>query len=337
MNTFNTNKQNLILNTNIDLANHKLVKKNEYSWLTSELEYKLTKHKKELDDYQSFKEQFLGYKNTPREFFNEFLRSEILTVDRINYLELLGKENFIAAKVPLAIGTTHFLTQLAIWFYTCFEGSQVIITCPPPSSNFKFADIITLADRYKHLFSYSYPQAPDQVIGNSYDGVSSIKYISIPIEAGIAQRQNKFVGKSAKNLLFIVDQANGMPEDVLQALDTYKKSSNVKILYFYNEGSVSEETNEKFQKYIGNCASFDFSIFNFPNVCYGRNHLNANPVPGCIDQEQVKKNIIEYSRPATSDEVADFVIPYDTRTMFLGLSKKEYRRKIIDSRIKRII
>lgn len=330
MNNFITNNQNLKLAINIDLTKTELVKKNRYSALSSEMEKLFIERDIAVKEYRDFKNQFKQYKEDPLGFFKEIIKYEKMTLDREAYLEILAKERIIVAKVPSKIGTTHFINQLALWHYISYEGSRVFITCPPPNSNFNFGALINLQDKYKHLFSYS--NITGSSITGTYDVNNSIDYLTVPQYGNRSERIAKFSGKFAKNHLFIIDRANAMPTEILETMEIYRRIPTAKILYFYNENHANKEANNKFLELTKDFPKFQFSIFNHPNVCYGKEEI-----PGAINQEKVKEYILKYSRPCHQGEFPDFTIPYDMRTMFLEIGKQDCNRIITEETIKNVI
>ena len=253
MNDFKTNNQNLILNLDVNTKSP-IFGKNVWNFFT----HKNSKYQIEARKHEEFKLSFKKYQTNPVDFFKEQLKNEPLTTARIDYLNLLKNNNLIVAKVPRNIGTSYFINEISAWFYSCFIDSKVFLTTGLPVSNLEFLYNIQddLVKEYQNIYSYS----TNRKFSISSSSLNYMHYMTIPISGSKYEREAKYGGKFGKDLLFIFDMANAVPEEILQVMGIYEqfKSSNIKVLYFYNEGQASLEANNKLKDLTKDYIKFDF-------------------------------------------------------------------------------
>lgn len=285
-----------------------------------DMSYFYEAHKTRMNDYENFKKQYVKYQQDPYLFFVEVLE-EVVNEDQKAFLDAIKDNHLLIGNVPRGIGTSFFICNIALWFYTCFDGARIVLITPPPEANinFLYSKFETLISKHKDLFIHSNTSLTKKV-ENTAESFSSIDFRRIPPTASFHDLQVMFSGFRAKNLMFLVDDADAIPEVVLNTIEIYHYDF-VKIQYFYNDINKDNHIKKKEK----NNTTIKFSPFNHLNVITGE-----DIIPGCITQDSVIERIKNYSREAINGEKPDLVLP-DYIAKKMELENKD--RIIIDNRI----
>ena len=284
------------------------------------MSYVFEKYNTRMKDYEKFKKEYVKYQQDPYLFFVEVLE-EVVNEDQKAFLDAIKDNHLLIGNVPRGIGTSFFMCNIALWFYTCFDGARIILIAPPPEANINllYSNFETLISKHKDLFIHSNTGLTKKV-QNTAESFSSIDFRRIPTTASFYELKAMFSGIRAKNLMFLVDDADAIPEVVLNTIEIYHYDF-VKIQYFYNDINKNNHIKKKEK----NNTTIKFSPFNHLNVITGE-----DIIPGCITQDRVIENINNYSRETINGEKPDLVLP-DYIAKKMELENKE--RIIIDNRI----
>ncbi|MBW2065014.1 MAG: hypothetical protein JRJ03_08780 [Deltaproteobacteria bacterium] len=201
------------------------------------------------------------------------------------------------ARSANAVGKTHGAARAAVWFWKCFPDSQVYTAAAPPESNLRkllWGEIGSIVQKHPELFtgdaikSLHIERSPN----------SFLTGVVIPATGTPAQREAKFSGKHAPNLLFIVDEADAVPEEVFRGIESCMSGGHARLLCMFNPrsetGSVYRMERDGRAKVVELCA------FNHPNVREGRDVIH-----GAVTRETTVRRIHEWCRPLAEGENPD--------------------------------
>lgn len=234
---------------------------------------------------------YYAYADDPIGFCTNILKYEY--TDDIKAMMESVKDNVITiAKSGNSVGKTHGAASVAIWAYKTHPASCVYTCAAPPENNLKrilWGEIETIMMRNKEMFA-------EDKMGNMLiqrGPKSFIAGLTIPQSGSEAQKIAKFSGKHAPWILFIVDEGDGVPEEIYKGIESNMSGENVRLLIMFNPrdaiGPVYEK--EKFSSVV------NLSVFNHPNVVQGK-----NIIPGAIDRATTVRRINQWARKLTEDE-----------------------------------
>ena len=157
-------------------------------------------------------EAFSEFQNNPVRFGEKVL-NETYTDDVKILMDSVRDNTITIAKSANATGKTHSAARIAVWFYKAFPDSQIYTGAAPPESNLKkllWGEIGSIVEKNPDLFKND--KIKDLQISRTAQ--SFVAGVTIPSSGTSAQREAKFSGKHAPNLLFILDEADAIPDEV---------------------------------------------------------------------------------------------------------------------------
>lgn len=240
---------------------------------------------------------FADYQSDPVRFGIEVLGEHY--TDPIKDVMHSVRDNPVTIAISAnATGKTHSAARIALWFYLCFPDSQVYTTAAPPERNLRkilWGEIGHLTSRRLDLFPESSVSSGMNIQRSPQ---SFITGIAIPSSGTPEQREAKFSGKHAPNLLFIVDEGDAVPPEVYKGIEACMSGGNTRLLIMFNPradvGTVARMVKQK----EGNI--LHLSAFDHPNVITG-----LDVIPGAVSREKTVRRINEWTRPLGIGEKPD--------------------------------
>lgn len=243
------------------------------------------------------------YQKDPVRFGQEVL-NETYTDDIKRLMESVRDNPVTVAQSANATGKTHGAARIAIWFFKSFPDSQVYTAAAPPEDNLKrllWGEIGGVCARHPELFK-SESQTVLHIMRNPQ---SFLTGVTIPLSGTAEQREAKFSGKHAPNLLFIIDEADAVPDDVFRGIESCMSGGHARLLCMLNPranvGAVYRMIRDNQAKVV------QLSAFSHPNVISG-----TDVIQGAVSRETTVRRINEWCRPLAAGESFDsecFEIP----------------------------
>jgi hypothetical protein len=221
---------------------------------------------------------------------------ESYTEDVVRVMESVRDNPVTIAKSANATGKSHGAARIAAWFYKCFPDSQVYTTAAPPERNLAkilWGEIGSLVNKHPEVFA---DDRITQDLNIQRSPLSFITGVTIPMSGTPEQREAKFSGKHAPNLLFIVDEADAVPNEVFKGIESCMSGGNARLLVMFNPrgeyGPVAKMEKQK----LGNVVSLSALVH--PNVVTGE-----DIIPGAVNRETTVRRVNEWTRPLAPDEL----------------------------------
>jgi phage terminase large subunit len=236
------------------------------------------------------------YQDDPVSFIQNELGST-LTAEQREVCDSVRDYETTIVKSANAVGKTYDAAHIAVWFYKCFPDSQVYTAAAPPESNLKrllWGEIGRIVGEQPKLFA----DDTVNVLHIARNEWSFITGVTIPASGTEQQREAKFSGKHAPNLLFIIDEGDAVPDEVYRGIDACMSGGRARLLVMFNPRNESGPVYRKERDHQGNVISL--SAFHHPNVITGQEQIR-----GAVTREKTVKRINEWSRPLQKDEKAD--------------------------------
>lgn len=236
---------------------------------------------------------YARYQTDPVGFISDVL-GEKLTPDLIALAESF-RDNIITVAISCTgTGKSFVAARLAIWFYTCFQQSKVFLSAAPPLENLRntlFGEIGTVVNRHPDLFSNSVTttldirRAPEEFLTG----------VTIPSSGTDEERVGKFSGKHQRNMAFILDEGDAIPDCVYTGIDGCMSGGNVHLMILFNPKQSSGAVYRMIRDKTANVVRL--SAFNHPNVITGN-----DVIPGAVTRDVTVRRINEWTRPVVGDK-----------------------------------
>lgn len=240
---------------------------------------------------------FFRYQADPIGFGQDILKEEY-TDDVKRVMESVRDYPVTIARSANGVGKSHGAARIAVWFYKCFPGAQVYTTAAPPENNLRrilWGEIGSIVAKHPQVFRKDRIQASLH-IGSGPQ--TFIEGVAIPSSGTPEQREAKFSGKHAPNLLFIVDEGDAVPMEVYKGIESCMSGGNAHLLIMFNPRMSSGHVfNMEIQKQAN---VVELSAFEHPNVTTGRDIF-----PGAVSRDKTIRRINEWSRPLLEGEKPD--------------------------------
>lgn len=210
-------------------------------------------------------------------------------------------ENPITVAVSAnATGKTWGAAIMALWFYKCLPRSKVITAAAPPAErNLKTK---LWGEIGKQFFDNRKLFANDVFttlrIKTDEDHDHFLIGVSIPTSGTEDEREAKFSGTHAPNMLFVLDEGDAIPDEVYRAIESCMSGGFARMLIMFNPKRRSGAVYQMIQE--GRCAVVTMSAFNHPNVITGR-----EMIPGAVTREKTVKRINEWTHTLDEDDEPD--------------------------------
>ena len=209
-------------------------------------------------------------------------------------------------------GKTHAAARVAIWFYKSFPQAKVFTAAAPPIDNLEtllWGEIGNVVRGHKKMFANDYitrlnissaPPISSQTLDDLEDeeNISFIRGVSIPTSGTVHERESKFSGKHAPNMMFLFDEGDAIPDEVYAGADGCMSGGHVRMLIMFNPRA---EVGEAYRKIRDGRANVVYlSAFGHPNVITGN-----DVIPGAVTRETTVRRINEWCRPLADGEQID--------------------------------
>lgn len=254
------------------------------------------------------------YRDDPVGFIKDILREEI--TDDIKEVCIAIRDNTIV-QVPSANGTgkTHGAARIIVWAYKCHPGAQIYTAAAPPEDNLRrllWGEISSIVEKNPALFLQDHVKLGSMEITRS--ALERCVGVTIPQTGDPSTRKARFSGKHAPYLLFVLDEADAIPEEIFEAIQSCMSGGEARLLCLFNPrmrtGPLWTRESRREAKIVR------LSAFTHPNVVVGSKTVDGkeiNIIPGAVTREITCQRISAWSRPLMPGENAlegdTFVVP----------------------------
>lgn len=236
------------------------------------------------------------YQSSPLTFGMERL-GESYTDDVQTVIESVRDHRVTIARSANSVGKTHVAAEIAIWFYKSFEGAQVHLLAAPPIGNLETKLWGEISKRlYAHPELFTGDRSKYLMVWRNK--LEFIRGIPIPQDADPQQVQASIAGSHAPAILYILDEGDGIPASVYDAIESCMTGGHARLLVMFNPRSAAGKLYEMEAEERANVV--ELSAFRHPNVVTG-----TNIYPGAVDREVTVKRINEWTRPLNPAEQPD--------------------------------
>jgi hypothetical protein len=242
------------------------------------------------------KESYAQYQDDPVRFGEEVLGHDY-PIGVKNLLRSVRDYPVTIAQSCNAYGKTFAAADAAVWFYKTFPNSQVFTAAAPPEDNLKrllWGQLGNLVQKNPQLFESDKINILE--IKRSPD--SYLVGVTIPATGTSQEREARFSGKHAANLMFIFDEADAIPDEVYKGAESCSSGGRVRWLLMFNPRAEMGEAYRMVRD--GRANVVHLSAFDHPNVVSGKDLF-----PGAVTRDKTVLRICKWCRPLRDDQKKD--------------------------------
>lgn len=246
------------------------------------------------------------YQDDPIRFGEEVLGHHYTDDIKTMFLSVRDNEVTIARSAN-STGKTYGAGDLALWFMRVYPDAQVWTTAAPPFRNLetllwgqirktRMDHPEVFADFTDNHLNYEREKNPNSLLTG----------VAIPASSKPEERKAKFSGRHAPHIFFIVDEGDGVPAEIFEAIESCLSGGHVRLLILINprakRGPVYKMEMERQARVI------EMSAFNHPNVREG-----TVVIPGAVERGITVRRMNDWSRPLGPDERPDqecYLVPH---------------------------
>lgn len=250
---------------------------------------------------------------------------EYVPPDCATLMEAVRDYRSVIAKSANATGKSWSAARIALWFLLCFPGAQVYTAAAPPESNLRnvlWGEIGSLTHKLRDskLSNFRITHLSVRHKGNDKYFLTGV---TIPTSGTPAKREAAFAGKHAPFILFILDEADGIPPEVYRGIESCLSGGHTRLLMMFNPRHESGPVYIKERD--GEAHVVTLTAFTHPNVLEGPNPVTGKDiVEGAVSRDITLRRINEWTEPlATSDKPdAECFNPDEDCPFLIGLTTK---------------
>lgn len=249
-------------------------------------------------------DKFIKYQSDPEGFCRDQFKEDY-TDDIVRMFESVRDNVITIAKSGNATGKSHGSARVAVWWKKCFPNSQVYTAAAPPEENLKkilWGEIGSIVSKFPKMFQDDRISTLN-VITNDLEFITGV---AIPSSGTSKEREAKFSGKHAPNLLFILDEGDAVPDEVYAGIESCMSGGNVRLLVMFNPRAAVGAPYRMERDKAANIVTL--SAMDHPNVKTGK-----EVIPGAVNRETTVRRVNDWCRPLHDDETYSdsncFVLP----------------------------
>lgn len=241
------------------------------------------------------------YQGDPAGFISDVLGEKTLTNDQLRILDTLAKYDRIVVKSATGTGKSFLGARIATYFFKAYERAQIYMAAAPPESNLRRILWSELSEVFiKNPSVFEGEKISDLKIRRTTDPKSYIVGTTIPQNGTEDERKARFSGKHSPVLVFLLDEADAIPGEILEAIEGCMSGGSVtKLIMFMNPkkkgGYIYHELIRGKQAHV-----ITMSAFNHVNVVTGE-----DVIPGAVTRKTVLQRINEWTYIPNEDEYKD--------------------------------
>lgn len=220
------------------------------------------------------------YREAPVLFFREVLGVEPW-FRQVQLLELVRDHPRVAVAAGHKVSKSNSIAGLALWFFCSFEEARVVLS----STTSRQVDQILWRE-----LRMMRARAKVPIDGDMHElARSGFKSLDFREVVGFTARESEAVaGISGKNVLYIIDEASGVPDAIFEAIEG-NRAGGARVLLVGNPTRTEGEHFEAFGAKARFYATLRISSEESPNVTEGR-----IVIPGLATQEWVNEKREEW-------------------------------------------
>lgn len=239
---------------------------------------------------------FAKYRHDPVGFMQDVLKLT-LTEQQKRFCEAVRDHQTVVGQSANAVGKSFIVAAICVWIYKCFDGVQVFTLAAPPESNLRkivWAHLNAAFERHAEIFKND--TRKDLLIQRN--PLEFIAGITIPTSGTDQEKEAKVSGKHSKVIVFILDEADAIPDAVFRGIESCASGGEVRIICTFNPRQPSGAVYRMIRD--GKAHVIKLSAFDHENVRTGENLF-----PGAVTRAVTVRRLCEWTRPLAAQERPD--------------------------------
>lgn len=210
----------------------------------------------------------------------------------------VARHRRVAVKAANGVGKTYLAADLVLWFLYCHTPSIVLTTAP----TWRQVEVL-LWEEIRRRFHMANARAEHDPTARRLDGSLSLTRLKIGdghFAMGVSTDESvRFQGFHAENLLIVLDEACGVPNEIWEAIEGVCVGANNRVLAISNPLAPTGRFYELFSS--RGWKTLTLSALVHPNV---RRSRGQERIPGAVTRDAVRERIEAWCE-ATEEESAE--------------------------------
>lgn len=248
---------------------------------------------KKLTSFQALA-RFMKYQSDPVGFCKEVLG--VTPTDDCEKILLSVRDNPVTiVQSANAVGKTFTGACIALWWLLAFPFSQSYLGAAQPIENLDrllFGEIHNFVSKKKSIFV-------NWSVKRRFIGQKGKRWwcagVAIPSQGTAEQREARFSGKHSRNLLFVFDESDAIPDEVFAGADSCMSSEHSRMLILFNPRAQVGPVYRKIRDHQAHVITL--SAISHPNVLTGE-----NKIPGAVSRDITVQRFHTWTRPLMEGE-----------------------------------
>ena len=243
-----------------------------------------------------------AYRDDPAGFARDILGSEWWAAQE-EIAGLLATNRRVAVKAANGVGKTFLAADLLIWFLYTHSPSVVLTTAP----TWRQVESLLWEEVRRRVHTVNVraeldatrPKLPGSLLQ------TKLKVGEGHFAMGLSTDEPvRFQGFHADDLLVILDEACGVPEEIWDAVEGICVGSNNRVLAISNPLAPTGRFYGLFKS--PRWKTYTISALAHPNVTHPNvTHPDGRRIPGAVTREAVEDRIAAWCEPVSADEVSE--------------------------------
>jgi len=214
-------------------------------------------------DQDYLRKKLVQWRDSPNLFVADLWPELKLEIWQKKVLEILPYKQRISVKSGHGTGKSALMSWILLWFLSTRTPAKVPTTAPTASQLYDvlWAEKSMWLRMAKYNFASLFHQNED-----------TIQLLEAPKENfGIARTARRdqpesLAGKHAKNILYLIDEASGIPNNVYEVIEGSMSTAESKIILFSNPTRTSGYFFDTFHRFRAKWTNFTVSCFDSSQV-----------------------------------------------------------------------
>ena len=237
---------------------------------------------------------YAKYEGRPSDYIEEVLADKL--TDQQKYaVEKAVSKNMVVMQSSTGVGKSYTMAGLAAYFFDVYQGQnvEIYLFAAPPARNLQGI----LWKNIREAF-HRHPTFDKKLIRSLKieRGKDIIEGVIIPTHGTSEEKVSKASGKHAPYLIFLIDEADAVPDEIFTGIDGCASGGEVRIICSFNPKKRYGYVYNAIQS--GRATLVKLCSFDHPNVIEGR-----TVIKGAVTRNYVVDATNEWTTPIAESEV----------------------------------
>lgn len=221
---------------------------------------------------------YAHYEGRPVEYMEEVL-GDVLTEQQKEAVRLSVTKNMVVMQSSTGVGKSYTMADLACYFFDVYQGMgvEIYLFAAPPSRNLQGILWKNIREAFHRHPSFDRKLIRSLKISRGSDVIEGV---IIPTHGTSEEKVSKASGKHAPFLIFLIDEADAVPDEIFTGIDGCASGGEVRIVCSFNPKKRYGYVYNAIKS--GRATLVKLCSFDHPNVIEGRTVIKGATTRGYV-------------------------------------------------------